>query len=55
LGTTPQVSQGKVLEQEQIARAVELGLGIDAPERIRIVTGDSESAAYANLISQFLS
>ena len=55
LGTTPQVSQGKVFELEQIARAVELGLGIDSPERIRIVTGDSESEAYANLISQFLS
>ncbi len=54
-GTTPQVSRGKLFEQEQIARAVELGLGIDSPERIRIVTGDSESEAYANLISQFLS
>lgn len=55
LGTTPQVSQGKIFEQEQIARAVELGLGIDAPERIRFVTGDPESEAYASLISQFLS
>jgi uncharacterized protein (DUF362 family) len=54
-GTTPQVSEGKVFELEQIARAVELGLGIDAPERIRIVTGDAESEAYANLISQYLS
>ena len=53
-GTTPQVSRGKVFEQEQIARAVELGLGIDAPERIRIVTGDSESEAYARQISQYL-
>ena len=54
-GTTPQVSQGKVFDLEQIARAVELGLGIDSPERIRFVTGDAESEAYANLISQFLS
>lgn len=54
-GTTPEVSQGKVFEQTQIARAVELGLGIDSPERIRIVTGDSESEDYAYLISQFLS
>ena len=54
-GTTPQVSEGKVFELEQIARAVELGLGIDAPERIRIVTGDAESEAYASLISQYLS
>ena len=53
-GTTPQVSQGKIFELEQIARAVELGLGIDAPERIRIVTGDAESEAYATTISQFL-
>ncbi len=54
-GTTPEVSKGKVFEQEQIARAVELGLGIDAPERIRLVTGDAESEAFANLISQYLS
>ncbi len=54
-GTTPQVSQGKVFEQEQIARAAELGLGIDSPERIRLVTGDAESQAFANLIGQYLS
>jgi uncharacterized protein (DUF362 family) len=54
-GTTPQVSQGKVFEQEQIARAAELGLGIDLPERIQIMTGDSESEAYAGQISQYLS
>ncbi len=54
-GTTPQVSQGKVFQQEQIARAIELGLGIDSPERIRIVTADAESEAYAGLISQYLS
>jgi uncharacterized protein (DUF362 family) len=53
-GTTPQVSQGKVFEQEQIARAVELGLGVDSPERIRIVTGDAESEVYANQISRYL-
>ena len=53
-GTTPQVSEGRVFELEQIARAVELGLGIDAPERIRIVTGDPESEAYANLIRPFI-
>ena len=54
LGTTPQVSRGKVFEQEQIARAVELGLGINSPERIKIVTGDAPSEAYANQIGRFL-
>jgi uncharacterized protein (DUF362 family) len=53
-GTTPQVSQGRVFEQEQIARAVELGLGVDSPDRIRMVTGDAESEAYASQIGQFL-
>ncbi len=53
-GTTPEVSRGSVFEQEQIARAVELGLGIDAPERIQLVTGDAESAELAGLIRYFL-
>ena len=46
-GTTPEVSRGRVFEQEQLARAVELGLGVDAPEKIEFVTGDAESEAYA--------
>ena len=54
-GTTPQVSEGKVFELEQIARAAELGLGIESPEQIRFVTGDAESEAYARTISHYLS
>jgi uncharacterized protein (DUF362 family) len=53
-GTTPQVSRGKVFEQEQIARAVELGLGVQKPEQIELVTGDAASAAYADEIRQTL-
>jgi uncharacterized protein (DUF362 family) len=53
-GTTPEVSRGRVFEQEQIARAVELGLGVDAPEKITFVTGDAESEAYAEEIRQTL-
>ena len=33
-GTTPEVSRGTIFEQEQIARAVELGLGIEADEEL---------------------
>jgi uncharacterized protein (DUF362 family) len=54
LGTTPAVSQGPVFEQEQIARAVELGLGVDGPDEIELVTDDPESAAYAEEIQQIL-
>jgi uncharacterized protein (DUF362 family) len=53
-GTTPQVSRGRIFEQEQIARAVELGLGVDSPERIKIVASDAESEAYAAQIRQYL-
>ncbi len=53
-GTTPEVSQGRIFEQEQIARAVELGLGVSAPEQIELVTGDSESRAYAERITEGL-
>jgi uncharacterized protein (DUF362 family) len=53
-GTTPAVSQGRIFAQAQIARAVELGLGVDGPERIQLVTGDAASAAFAELITPLL-
>ncbi len=53
-GTTPEVSRGSIFEQEQIARAVELKLGVSGPERIELVTGDRESAEYAKKIRAVL-
>jgi len=53
-GTTKEVSLGKVFEQEQIARAVELGLGVDGPDKIQFLTADAESQAFANEIGQLL-
>ena len=53
-GTTPAVSQGSIFQQEQIARAVELGLGVDGPEEIELITDDPESAAYAGEIQHIL-
>ncbi|MBN1135200.1 MAG: DUF362 domain-containing protein [Anaerolineae bacterium] len=53
-GTTAAVSQGSIFQQEQIARAVELGLGVDDPAKIELVTGDPESAVYAEEIRQVL-
>jgi uncharacterized protein (DUF362 family) len=46
-GTTSEVSRGAIFEQEQIARAVQLGLGVAGPGQIELVTGDQESAAFA--------
>jgi uncharacterized protein (DUF362 family) len=53
-GTTPEVSQGAIFEQEQIARAVQLKIGVSSPKQIELVTGDRESAEYANQIRAVL-
>ncbi len=54
LGTTPEVSNGPVFKQDQIARAAELGLGVKSPDEIEIVTPDSASADYAARVKQIL-
>ncbi len=46
-GTTAEVSRGRVFEQVQIARAVELGLGAPRPEDVEISTEDESGAAFA--------
>ncbi len=54
LGTTMEVSAGRVFEQTQIARAVELGLGVPAAEDVQILTADEASAATAGEIRAVL-
>ena len=53
-GTTDEVSKGKIFEQAQIARAVELNLGVSSPKQIEFVTNDAESAKYAREIQAIL-
>lgn len=53
-GTTPEVANGKIFEQEQIARAVELGIGVGSAAQIEFVTGDAASDAYAKEIRRVL-
>ncbi len=53
-GTTAEVSKGKIFEQAQIARAVELGLGVTSPAQIEIVTNDAASAEYAKELQALL-
>ncbi|MFX1366743.1 MAG: DUF362 domain-containing protein [Promethearchaeota archaeon] len=43
LGTSLEVSNGPIFEQEQIKRAVELRLGITSPEEIKFITDSEES------------
>ncbi|MCL7455482.1 MAG: DUF362 domain-containing protein [Anaerolineae bacterium] len=53
-GTTPEVSRGKIFEQEQIAIAAHLGLGVTLPQQIELVTGDADSEVYAARIQEIL-
>jgi uncharacterized protein (DUF362 family) len=53
-GTTPEVSQGAIFDQEQIARAVQLKIGVSSPKQIELVTDDKESAEYARQIRAIL-
>ena len=55
LGSNEVIMKTGVFEQEQIRRAVELGLGVSGPEKIRFVTPDTASAAYADKIKKNLS
>jgi len=43
-----------IFEQEQLSRAVELGLGVSRPEDIEIVTGDEASRKYAEKLKGIL-
>ncbi len=45
-GTTPAASRGRIFEQEQIARAAELGVGVGRPEQIDLVTDDAAGQAF---------
>jgi len=53
-GTKTKVANGPIFQQDQIVRAVALGLGIDSPEKIEFITGDPDSAAFAENIKKTL-
>lgn len=54
LGTTAEVSRGRVFAQEQIARAVELGLGVSEPGQIEFLTDDSAGRDYSDRLRVLL-
>jgi uncharacterized protein (DUF362 family) len=55
LGSNNAVMGKKIFEQEQIARAVELGLGVTRPEDIEIVTDDEAGRQYSEKLKGILS
>ncbi len=54
LGSNDAIMGRKIFQQEQIARAVELGLGAKGPGDIELVAPDQESQAYAKKLEGIL-
>lgn len=54
LGSNQAIMGRKIFEQEQIARAVELGLGISSPDQIEFLTPDKKSQEYAEKLRKIL-
>lgn len=54
IGSNKAIMGRKIFGQEQIARAVELGLGITGPGDIEIITADETSRAYADSLKSIL-
>lgn len=48
------ISAGRVFDQEQIARAAELGLGAKGPDQIELLTDDPQSRALADEVRKAL-
>ena len=54
LGSNEKIMKPKIFEQEQIARAVELGLGASSPAQIQLVAADDKTQEYRVKIEEIL-
>ena len=54
VGSNEAIMGKKIFEQEQIARAVELGLGVNSPDKIEIIAEDERSRNYAKKLYEIL-
>jgi uncharacterized protein (DUF362 family) len=50
LGSNEQIMVPKIFEQEQISRAVELGLGAASPAEIEVIHVDDQSRGYRDRV-----
>ncbi len=54
LGSNAQIMNTKIFEQEQIARAVEIGIGATSPSEIEVVPVNAESQKYRDRVVEIL-
>jgi hypothetical protein len=53
-GTTPEVMKGRIFEQEQIAHAANLGIGVNSSAKVNLVPLDDYSQKAADAIRKVL-
>jgi uncharacterized protein (DUF362 family) len=54
LGSNENIMKPKIFEQEQIARAIELGLGASSPSEIELIAADDQSLEYRDRVTDIL-
>jgi uncharacterized protein (DUF362 family) len=54
LGSNESIMKPKIFEQDQIARAVELGLGASSPSEIDVIPADEKSKDYRDQVLEIL-
>lgn len=54
LGSNEAIMDTPIFQQEQMARAVEVGLGVGGPDQIDIISDDEAGSAYATTIRRIL-
>jgi uncharacterized protein (DUF362 family) len=55
LGSNERIMQSKIFEQEQLARAVDLGIGAGSPADIDLVAANTVSREYRDAVAVILS
>jgi uncharacterized protein (DUF362 family) len=54
LGSNDHIMKPKIFEQEQISRAVELGIGVSSPSEINVISADEKSGNYRDRVLDIL-
>ena len=54
LGSNAQIMNTKIFQQEQIARAAEIGLGAASPSEIEVIAANAESQSYRDRVVEIL-
>ena len=54
LGSNDAIMGTPIFQQEQIARAVEVGLGVTGPDQIELISDDDEGRGYAGVVKGIL-